>query len=288
MIDLTWLALRAVSLIVTFQAAGTALFVAAFAPALAHHQHELQRLGGRAALASLALLAAQALFEPLHLAGDWSGVGSATVRVFMSSSAALALCAALGGMALLTLTLRRRRALGRSGRTLAAIGSVVTLASFLLTGHTVAHRERAPLAALLFAHLAIVAFWFGSLEPLRRLIARAPPADAARVTEAFSAAAVWLVPLIALLGAGMAWLLLPDAAALLRPYGLLLLSKAALFALLLGLAALNRWRLVPALARADTKAASRLGRSIGLEYLLICVVFVVTAVMSGALSPQGD
>jgi len=288
MIDLTWLVLRAASLILTFQAAGAALFIAAFAPALADQQRELQQLGGRAALASLALLAAQVLFEPLHLAGDWAGMGSAILRVFVSSSAAFALGAALAGMTWVTLTLRRKLPLGRFGRSLAAVGSVLTLGAFLLTGHTVAHRERAPLAALLFAHLLIVAFWFGSLAPLRRFIARAPPAEAARLTEAFSAAAVWLVPLIALLGAGMAWLLLPDGRALFRPYGLLLLSKAALFALLLGLAALNRWRLVPALARAETGAASRLGRSIGLEYLLICVVFVVTAVMSGALSPQED
>jgi copper resistance protein D len=285
MIDLTWLVLRAASLMLTFQAAGVALFIAAFAPVLADNGPGLNRLGRRAALAALTLLAAQALIEPLHFAGDWSGLGAATLRVFAASSAGLALCVCLFGMSCVALGLRRDGPVA-SGRALAALGSLLTVTSFLLTGHTVAHRERLLLASLLFAHLAIVAFWFGSLRPLRRLALNAAPAEAARVIAAFSAAALWLVPLIAVTGAAMAVLLLPDLAALGRPYGVLLLGKVGLFATLLGLAALNRQRLLPALARAEAGAAARLGRSIGVEYGLLCVVFAVTAVMSGALSPQ--
>jgi putative copper resistance protein D len=112
------------------------------------------------------------------------------------------------------------------------------------------------------------------------------PAAAARALAAFSAVAVWLVPLIAVAGLGMAVLLLPDVAALWRPYGLALLTKVTLFALLMALAALNRLRLTPAFARGEASAAAALRRSIALEYVLICVVFAVTAVMTGSFSPQ--
>jgi len=287
MIDLTWLVLRAASLLLTFQAAGMALFIAAFAKLLGDERPRLQRLGQRAARAAAALLVAQLLIEPLHLAGDWSDVGVATLRIFVSSSATLALCACLFGIACAALALRQARSPGRLRRALAALGGLLTVGSFLLTGHTAAHRERAVLAVLLYLHLTIVAFWFGSLRPLRALASRAAPADAARVLVAFSRTAVWLVPLIALAGAAMALLLLPNLAALRRPYGLLLLTKAALFAIVMGIAALNRQRLLPALARSEPSAAAHLVRSIGLEYFLLGIVFTVTAVMSGAFSP-GD
>jgi len=62
------------------------------------------------------------------------------------------------------------------------------------------------------------------------------------------------VPLIALAGAGIAAVLLPDFAALLAPYGLLLSAKLMLFAALMALAALNKLRLAPALGRGEPGA----------------------------------
>src|SRR5207248_8987362 len=86
---------------------------------------------------------------------------------------------------------------------------------------------------------------------LRQLCVLEPRAQAARVIEAISSGTLWLVPLIPLAGAGIAAVLLPDFAALLAPYGLLLGAKLLLFAALMGLAALNRLRLTPALARGE-------------------------------------
>jgi len=289
MIEALWLVLRAAGFVLTFQAAGTALFVAAFARELGEHAPLAQRLGRRAAFAALALLALQLLGEPLHLAGEWAAVSGATLRALEGSSASLALVVCAVGLGWLALALRPAGGpLTPRVRLLAALGAALAVGSQLLTGHTVGHPGRAFSGALLFMHLAIVAFWFGSLGLLHQLTLRAQPADAARLIGAFSAAAVWLVPLIALAGAGMALVLLPGVAALRQPYGQLLLIKAALFALLMGLAARNRLRLLPALARATARAPARLARSIALEYALLVVVFIVTAVMTGEFSPQGD
>jgi putative copper export protein len=154
-----------------------------------------------------------------------------------------------------------------------------------LTGHTALGAHRLWLAPLLLVHLILVAFWFGSLWPLRQLCALEPREAAARVIEAFSTGALGLVPLIPLAGAGMAVLLLPDFAALLAPYGLLLGAKLLLFAALMGLAALNKLRLAPALARGEPGALPRFRRSVAAEYVLICAVLAVTAVLTGLFSP---
>src|SRR4029077_14399767 len=97
---------------------------------------------------------------------------------------------------------------------------------------------------------------------------------------------LWLVPLIPLAGLGMAAVLLPDFAALLAPYGLLLGAKLMLFAALMGLAALNKLRLSPALARGEPAALPRLRRSLAAEYVLICAVLSVTAALTGFFSPS--
>jgi len=286
MIDGLWLVLRAAGLMLTLQAAGTVLFSAGFARPLARAAPSLRRLGVRAGSGALAVLALQALIEPIHLAGDWSGLADGTMlRLFMDASTARAFAVRTVGLACLVLGVR-----GASlrARLLALLGALLAVSSFLLTGHTAVSPRRLLLAPLLFLHLSIVAFWFGSLWPLRQLTALEARADAARVIAAFSAVAVWLVPVIALAGAAMAALLLPDGAALRQPYGLLLLGKVALFALLMGLAALNRLRLTPALARSEAQAPARLRGSIALEYALISATFAVTAVMTGSFSPAPD
>jgi copper resistance protein D len=287
MIDRLWLALCAAGLVLTFQAAGAALFGAGLGRRLARAAPAAHRAAVRVTLAALALILLQVLLGPVHLAGDWSGLSDpALLHLFLGTSSATALGVRLAGFVCLLLALRRPAPRGRA-LALAAAAAVV-VGSFLLTGHTSTAAERLWLAGLLLIHLSIVSFWFGSLWPLWLVTRLEARADAAAVVTAFSAAAVWLVPVIALAGIAMAMLLLPDVAALGRPYGRLLLTKVALFALLMGLAALNRLRLPPALARGEPRAHARLSATIALEYALMCATFAVTAVMTGSYSPGAE
>jgi copper resistance protein D len=283
MIDGLWLVLRAAGLMLTFQAAGTALFSVCFTGHLAQSRHAISRAGVRVGVAAFAVLVLQVLLEPVHLAGDWSGLtDAALLKLFLGASSASAFALRIAGVVCLALGLWRG---GPRGPALALLGALAAVGSFLLTGHTSVAPQRLWLAGLLLIHLSIAGFWFGSLWPLRQVATLEPPAAAAQVVAAFSAVAVWLVPVIALAGTLMAVLLLPDVAALWQPYGRLLLTKVALFALLMGLAALNRLRLTPALARGERHAPARLRTSIALEYVLICATLAVTAVMTGSFSP---
>ena len=285
MTDLAWVVLRGLGLVLLFQGAGAALFSVGLERFLTQAGPAIRRTGLRASIGALLVLAAQYLMEPVHLAGDWSGIADASLhRMVLASSLGAALAVRLAGLVGVVVGL----ALEHPAAKAAVLGgSVAALSSFALTGHTSVAPHRLLLAALLLTHLVIVAFWFGSLWPLRQVLALEPREQAARVVEAFSSIAVWLVPLIPLAGAGLAFVLLPDWAALLAPYGLMLTLKLALFVALMGLAALNRLRLTPALARGEPAALSRLRRSVVAEYALICVVLAATAVLTGFLSPEG-
>src|SRR3989440_1167302 len=108
-----------------------------------------------------AVLAAQYLFEPVHLAGEWAGIADASLhRLVLSSSTGAALAVRAAGLAGVAIGLRRA---GLAAKGAAVAGSLAALGSFALTGHTALDAHRLLLAPLLLAHLVLGAFWFGSL-----------------------------------------------------------------------------------------------------------------------------
>ena len=281
---------RAGAAIALLQAAGVVMFLWQFDAGLGPGGAGVRRLGIGAALLAVPLLVAQVLLDASRMTGEYAGMfDGAMLRLALGAGSGAAHALQLAGLALMAQGLRR----SRSSRA-ALAGAAAVLAAFLLTGHTAVHSARWLLAPLLALHLAIVAFWFGSLAPLFMVIAREPVQLAGRVLQRYSRLAGLLVPLIPAAGLAMAYLLLPDLAALRRPYGLLLGLKLLGFATLMVLAALNRWRWVPALAADATPgrtAAARMAlrRSLVGEYLLIVAVLVVTAVLTTFYSPtMGD
>jgi len=160
---------------------------------------------------------------------------------------------------------------------------VLALAAFTLTGHTSVTPHRPAAATLLTLHLLVVAFWLGSLWPLYLAAGREPPPVAAHLIDAFSRVAAWVVPVILLAGVGLTVLLVPDWAVFKQPYGQLLLAKVALFAVLMALATLNKWTLGPACARGRTRAFKQ---AVAVEYVLICAVLAITAMMTTFYSPE--
>lgn len=284
MIDLAWAVARGAGFALVLQAAGAVLFIAAFAHLAPGTLADVRRLAAGAAGVGLIAVAAQYLLESARLGADLASVLDPSLeRVVLGSSVGAALGVRFAGLAAMTLGARSER---RSLQRLSLAGLLLAAGSFLLTGHTSISPQRALLAPLLLVHLLIVAFWFGALLPLYRVTRLESRAQAGRVLEAFSRTAQWLVPLIALAGAAMATLLLPDPAALISPYGLLLLGKVAVFVALMGLAALNRLRLVPAIERGEVAALGRLRATVVGEFALILAAIAVTTVMTGFYSPS--
>lgn len=165
-------------------------------------------------------------------------------------------------------------------------GGLLVALSFGLVGHVQDGPNALWLHALLTLHLAAVAFWIGSLWPLFRVAGTPGAARVAAVMRRFGRIAAVSVACLLLAGIVLAALFLGGIVPLVTtPYGRLLLVKLALVALLLGFAALNKWRLVPRLSAGEAGAALRLRRSIAAEIALVALILLATAVLTSSFSP---
>ena len=310
MVDILSVVLRALGFVLQLQAAGAVFFAAGFGPALTISLSSVRSLARIAAVAAFFVVAGHYFLEAARMAGDLSGVfdGKLQAMAWNSSTGGafsvreLGLLLIVAGMQNTSVRMTAEhffksstamspgfwlKRLSSRGFTIAGVGgAVLVAASFTLTGHTSTSYWRWLLAPLLLAHLLIVAFWFGSLGPLYLVTLREPRERAARVVGLFSAAAFWLVPLILIAGVAMVVLLLPSVAALWQPYGWLVLAKGCLFAVLLALAAFNKWRFGPALGNGDLSAGRVFRQMVIAEYVLIVAVLSVTAVMTTFFSPE--
>jgi putative copper export protein len=280
--DAVAVGMRAAAFIAALQAAGLSLFMAVHRTVLAEKAAPLISLARPMALLGLALILGHQVIEGARLAGDWSGLADLDVqRGNWHRSPGLSAMVGAAGLAIEYTGLCLP---GPAGRTLTVLGALGVGGSFALTGHTTASTVSPLIRALLTVHVTIVAYWLGSIVALARLTRVATTSTLTRISTAFSASAVWIVPAILPLGLGMAAGLLPNLAALRTTYGALLIAKISGFALLLALAAFNRWRAVPALQRAPLEATLRFRRMLHAEYLLLAGVLSVTAVMTSLYS----
>jgi putative copper export protein len=308
--DILSVLLRAVSFVLQFQAAGAVFFAAAFGPALTVSLAGVRKLARVTAVVALFTVAAHYILEAARMAGDMSGMLDSSLQTMAWNSnfggaftvRELGLLLIIAGMQPLSAKATASRfftssvgspvafvmkRLSARGFTIVGVtGAALVAVSFTLVGHTSVNPRRGLLAPLLLAHLLIVAFWFGALWPLCLVTLRESWERVARVVAVFSAAAFWLAPLILVAGVAVAALLLPDVAALRQPYGELLIVKSALFAVLLGCAAVNKWRLGPALGRGDLQAGRVFRRVVITEYVIMVIVLSVTAVMTTFFSPE--
>ena len=237
-------------------------------------------LGLVAVPVSLGLQGLDALGLPMSalLRPDVWTTGAATS---LGPSAALAFTA-------MALALLADRLTGATARLLALLAFAGIGLALIATGHASSANPHWLTRSAVFLHATGIAFWVGALLPLWSLLkADAPAAEPA--LRRFSA----LIPfaLIVLLAAGitLAVIQLGSPAALLQTaYGRVLLAKLALVAIVLGLAAINRWRLTRPAAQANPNARRQLVRIILAETLLLLAVFGVVALWRFTPPPRAS
>jgi len=282
--DLLSVALRALGFISLFQAGGAAIFLYLFHVRMLRSGPLVRKLGLWSAIIGIALLPAHQQMEAARMAADFSGLFDAHLRsLAWRGNAGLQVLVQVLGLAAIATGLMGQRP---AARMLALIGTVVIAGAAGLSGHTSVHAQRAVLAPLLGLHVLLGCFWFGALLPLIFCSRRESADDALSILNAFSNVAGPLVPCIGVAGLVMAQTLLGETAQWQTTYAALVLTKIALFVILLGFAAWNRWRALPGMRTADAARASlQLRRSIATEYGLILAVLGVTAVMTTFYSP---
>ena len=159
-------------------------------------------------------------------------------------------------------------------------GTLLILVSFTAVGHVANTLPRWPSVAAWLIHLYMAAFWLGSLLPLMNAVRADQNAPA--TLKRFSKLAVPAVVLLAAAGAGIAVLQIATWSQLTESsYGQVLIVKVALFCGMLGLAATNRFVLLPGLMRRGSEAKYAIRRaltiSIGMEMVAGMLVLVLAA-----------
>ena len=244
----------------------------------------VRRLGLAGAILAGAASAALVPLGAAYLAGgSWAGATDPTLTgMVLEGPAGNSLAVHVAGLAVIAGFFIAAKA----PRIVAVAGAAIVCASFAFRGHVLTE-PRLLLGALVTAHLLGLAFWIGAFAPLHRMAGHADPMRAGAAAAVFGRQALWVVLALAVAGGVLLVLLTGNPLdALASPYGRLLAVKLALFALLLGLAAVNKLRFTPALLAGDTGAAARLRRSIGLEFAAVLAILVTTATLTTIASPD--
>jgi copper transport protein len=193
-------------------------------------------------------------------------------KVAFATSAGPALLVAIAAMLLALVALRS----AWYARALAIIALVGVGLSLAMTGHAATAPPEALTRPAIFLHGLGVTIWIGALAPLVALVSK-PTTATLPVVNRFSRIAALAVGVLALTGLALAIVQLEKPVALVETrYGLILSIKLALVTGLLALAALNRFRLTPALAR-DESGTPALKRSILLEGAIALAILAVVA-----------
>jgi putative copper resistance protein D len=245
------------------------------ATAAARHRRATAVGAGVALLSAIAWLAAQAAAFPAPAGEAAPSLFSRVIDILAATGfgrAWIVRLALLSTLVVLCLLRPSRARLG--GAALLGLGATATLA---FAGHAAVADPLGRCADML--HLVLAALWLGSLAPLAHLLRAAARnasaralADARAATRRFSAVGVASVGGLLATGLVSAWTLVGTIPGLIGTgYGRLLCVKLLLFLCMVGIAAVNRQVLTPALERAETKArpaARRLARNALLETAL--------------------
>jgi len=155
--------------------------------------------------------------------------------------------------------------------------------TFTLTGHIAEFDLIAKL--LLVLHVMIMAWWFGSLLPLRSLCTRLAYQELFKVMEKFGQLASIFVPMLLLAGLILAYRLTGSLTALVNTsYGQVLLLKVLSVVAILGLAALHKYQLVPQLKL--NQGRRMLKASLTLEIAVALIILSITTGLTSFVGPS--
>jgi len=269
-------------------AMGAVLFRLAFPTLPDDEQRRVARMGIITAWVGIALVMLQWPLQAGYLGGG--NIAAATdpmlLGIVFDSAQGNRLMLSVVGLLLVQAFQFNQPALPKLNISLSLAGILLLLLAFTQVGHS-ANSPRLLLAGLLMVHLLAAAFWVASLWPLYCLAGnRHDPANAAQILTRFGQIAMVVVGLLVVAGITLAaWLTGGPLALLTTDYGQLLAGKIMIVAILLLLAAANKWRWVPAFERGEINASRQLQRSIAVEILLVMVILLITAILTTTTSP---
>jgi copper transport protein len=188
-------------------------------------------------------------------------------RTALGTSLAQTLAIAAGALASGLLALRSA---GLAGRIAGLFGVGLAGLALASSGHASAASPQALMRPAVFLHGAGIALWAGALLPLANALNQP---DAAATLRRFSSRIATVVAVLLGSGLVLAVVQVERPAALIETnYGGVLLAKLGLVALVLGLAAINRWRLTSQVEAGRLAAGRVLARIVAVELVLMLAI----------------
>ena len=261
-------------------AMGGPLFVLVFRSSSNDVRQLARKVAVIAALIGLAVLALRFGIRAARISGmGLSGAVDPMMLGFVWDSPLGAAAIWRGAGELLVVALLIRGIVGLSA---GLIGALLIAVSYTFVGHSLGD-PRWLLASLLTLHLLAAAFWIGALLPLRHAVGQP---EGARLLHRFGNVANLTVALLVIVGLIFTWQMTRSLSNLLSTaYGWTLLAKLGVVSGLMALAALNKWRFVPALASGTPAAVPHLRRSIQIEAIAVLLILMATATLTSITTP---
>jgi copper resistance protein D len=190
-----------------------------------------------------------------------------------------------------------RQGVSKLANALLAMGVIALGTSFSLIGHSTELNFWAQ--GLVVLHILVIGSWLGSFYPLWRMCSSASTSsssgvglsDLKAVMDKFGQLGVMIVSLVLATGAALVWMLFDSPMELIdSDYGRAILLKLSLIVLILLIAALHKFILVPKLesplsVEAEHSARIKLKRSIAIEAMIGAFILAVTVMLSSVLGP---
>ncbi len=239
-------------------------------------------------LATVGVLTSVALFFAVsgNMGGTFmSAFSPELLEIALSSNAGIASIFCAGGFLLVIGKRKLDRIFPNLVTTLAASG--LLLWTFLASGHAI---KLGPLAQiLLLFHLLGIAFWLGSLFPLKHMCEYDDSDRLYEVASNFGKIAVLYLLVLFLAGITFAYLLIGDLSLLVETsYGNLFLAKISIVSALASLGAYNKYVCVPKIKTDPTNGALYLKKSIRIELVAVALILAITSVLTTSVPlPMG-
>lgn len=243
----------------------------------AHTAQATRRLGLLAALAALISTVARIPLRSNFLTGgNWAeAMDLELLQIVLESPLGNSVFVRVFGLALLMVYFCLPR-LPHLPKIFALIGAVIVCYSFSMRGHAL-NDPTYIFTVLITVHTLALSYWVGGFYPLHTL-AHAMQLSVGDVTEEFGKYALWAVTSLVTAGSLFMLLLVGNPLKLFtHTYGQLFIIKLLVFGGLLGLAAINRIKLTPALMAGDRSAGKAICLSIKLEILAFVAILLITA-----------
>ncbi len=163
------------------------------------------------------------------------------------------------------------------------LGFALILSSFSLYGHSTINGFSSQL--LIVLHLGAISFWVGSFLPLRYSTqGKIEEENLFQIAHQFGVYAVYYIGVLLITGLMLGTILVGGIEQLVTSdYGKAFLFKLFFAANLLGIGALNKFRLVPQLKKNNLSHAIKLRKSINVEISILFIILVISSLLTTSI-----